>query len=183
MKNNIRKKICVFCGSSNKTEEIYRNAARSLGKIFAEANLEIIFGGGNVGLMGELADSCIKNKGKITGVIPTHLDKIEVSHKGLTNLHIVDDMHMRKSMMFDFSQAIVILPGGIGTLDEFFEIITWKQLNLHKKPIVLVNIKNFWDPLINLLNHLKKSNFTNINTTNDIKIVSKTSEVLSAILI
>ena len=87
----IVKSSCVFCGSSNKTEEIYRNAARSLGKIFAEANLEIIFGGGNVGLMGELAASCIKNKGKITGVIPTHLDKIEVSHKGLTNLHIVDD--------------------------------------------------------------------------------------------
>tara|TARA_Y100000590_G_scaffold463184_1_gene629264 strand:+ start:509 stop:1054 length:546 start_codon:yes stop_codon:yes gene_type:complete len=175
------KSICVFCGSSNKVDEIYKNVARILGKIFAEAKIEIIFGGGNVGLMGELATSCIENNGKITGIIPKHLEKMEVSQQGLTKLHIVESMHIRKSMMFDLSQAIVVLPGGIGTLDEFFEVITWKQLNLHNKPIVLINLNNFWEPLIFLLKHLKNSNFTNINTTSFIKIVSSPHEVLPAI--
>ena len=177
----IVKSVCVFCGSSNTTDEIYKNVARTLGKIFAEAEIEIIFGGGNVGLMGELATSCIENNGKITGIIPQHLERMEVSHKGLTNLHVVETMHIRKTMMFDLSQAIVVLPGGIGTLDEFFEVITWKQLNLHNKPIVLINLNDFWKPLILLLNHLKNSNFTNINTTSDINIVSDAHQVLPAI--
>jgi uncharacterized protein (TIGR00730 family) len=146
--------VCVFCGSSTPPDDAYRAAARRLGGALAWRGIELVYGGGRVGLMGELADSCLASGGRVTGVIPVGLFTREVAHKGLTSLHEVGSMHERKRLMYDLADAFVALPGGLGTLEELAEIATWSQLGLHRKPIVLLDVDDFWDPLSALLDRM-----------------------------
>jgi uncharacterized protein (TIGR00730 family) len=145
--------ICVYCGSSADVAQSYKDAAVHLGREAGERGIEIIYGGGRVGLMGLVADSAIAAGGKVTGIIPSHILELEVAHQTLTELIVVENMHQRKMMMFERSEAFVILPGGLGTLDEAFEILTWKQLGLHRKPIIVANIDGYWDRLLALVDH------------------------------
>ena len=145
--------ICVYCGSSADVAQSYKDAAVHLGREAGERGIEIIYGGGRVGLMGLVADSAIAAGGKVTGIIPSHILELEVAHQTLTELIVVENMHQRKMMMFERSEAFVILPGGLGTLDEAFEILTWKQLGLHRKPIIVANIDGYWDGLLALVRH------------------------------
>lgn len=151
--------ICVYCGSSADVAQSYKDAAVELGRYAGEHGVEVIYGGGRVGLMGLVADSAIAAGGSVTGIIPSHILELEVAHQTLTELIVVDDMHTRKKMMFDRSEVFVILPGGLGTLDEAFEILTWKQLGLHDRRIIIANIDGYWDPLLALVRHGVKEGF------------------------
>lgn len=146
--------VCVFCGSSTPADDRYREAARALGSWLAKEGIELVYGGGRVGLMGELADSCLAEGGRVVGVIPVGLFTREVGHPGVTVLHEVGSMHERKQLMYDSADAFVALPGGLGTLEEFAEVATWSQLGLHRKPIVLLDVESFWDPLVALLDRM-----------------------------
>ena len=140
--------VCVFCGSSAPADPRYRDAARALGALVARRGVGLVYGGGSVGLMGELADAALGHGGRVTGVIPAGLFAREVGHTGLTELHEVASMHERKQLMYDLSDAFIALPGGLGTLEELAEVATWSQLGLHSKPVVLLNAGGFWDPLV-----------------------------------
>lgn len=146
--------VCVYCGSSNRVDSVYKDTARAVGKALAEKNIHLVYGGGHVGLMGIVADSALENGGKVTGIIPEHIRAHEMQHTGLTELIVVETMHIRKSLMAEKADAFVILPGGMGTMDEFFEIMTWKQLGLHTKPIIFFNVNGFWDPAFALIEHV-----------------------------
>ena len=147
------KTVCVYCGSGPGTNPRFVEAAIALGKTFAENNVRLVYGGGSVGLMGAVATSALDHGGKVTGIIPGHIVEMEVAHQTLTELIVVQTMHERKKMMFDRSDAFVILPGGMGTLDEMLEILTWKQLGLHDKPVILANIDGYWDRLLAVIDH------------------------------
>ena len=152
--------VCVYCGSSNNAAQKYKDAARDLGKILASNDIRLVYGGGQVGLMGVVANSVMEAEGKVTGFIPQYLHEYEVGHTGITELFIVDSMHERKRLMAEHSDAFVILPGGFGTLDEIFEILTWKQLRLHDKPIVFVDVDKYWSPLFDtFVNHMIDKTF------------------------
>lgn len=153
------KSLCVYCGSSIGASLAYADAARGLAKTIVEDNIELVYGGGNVGLMGVIADEVIRLGGEATGVIPKALMDREVGHGGLTRLHIVKDMHERKAMMADLSDGFIAMPGGIGTLEELFEVFTWSQLGLHDKPIGLLNVNSFYDGLITFLQHVVTERF------------------------
>ena len=142
------KRITVFCGSSFGTEEIYTTQAILLGQTLAKRNIELVYGGANVGLMGAVADSVLNNGGKAIGVLPDFLRSKEIAHKQLTELILVDTMHERKTKMNDLCDGVIALPGGFGTLDELFEMLTWGQLGLHKKPIAILNVDGYYDALI-----------------------------------
>jgi uncharacterized protein (TIGR00730 family) len=139
--------VCVFCGSSAPADPCYRDAARALGALVARRGIGLVYGGGSVGLMGELADAALSHGGRVTGVIPAGLFAREVGHTGLTELREVASMHERKQLMYDLSDAFVALPGGLGTLEELAEVATWSQLGLHSKPVVLLDVDGFWEPL------------------------------------
>lgn len=145
--------VCVYCGSSGAVREDYKTAAREAGQMLARRGANVVYGGGHVGLMGIVADAALVAGAHVTGIIPRHIEEREVSHTTLSELVVVDTMHERKTMMVERSDAFLILPGGFGTMDEFFEIITWRQLRLHTKPVVLANVGGFWDPLIRLMEH------------------------------
>jgi len=139
--------LCVFCGSSTPPDPRYRETARALGKLAAARGVGLVYGGGRTGLMGELADAALSAGGKVVGVIPTGLFDREIAHTGLTELHEVATMHERKRLMYDLADAFVAMPGGLGTLEELAEVTTWSQLGLHAKPVVLLDVDGFWDPL------------------------------------
>ncbi len=147
------KSLCVYCGSSIGSSPTLAAAARELGYVLAAANLELIYGGGRVGLMGVLADAVLEAGGRVQGVIPQSLADREVAHAGLTQLHIVDTMHQRKAMMAELSDGFIALPGGLGTFEELFEIWTWAQLGMHTKPIGLLNVSSYFDLLLQFLDH------------------------------
>ena len=134
------KKVCVFTGAASGIDTLYKDAAYQMGEMLASRGLGVVYGGGKMGLMGAVADGVLAANGKVTGIIPKFLDSVEVGHKGITDLHIIDSMHERKAMMYDAADAFIIFPGGLGTLDETMEIITWRQLGLHQKPIIIVNL-------------------------------------------
>ena len=140
--------VCVFCGSSAPADPRYRDAARALGALLARRGTDLVYGGGSVGLMGELADAALGHGGRVIGVIPAGLFAREVGHTGLTTLHEVSSMHERKQLMYDLSDAFVALPGGLGTLEELAEVATWSQLGLHGKPVALLDVDGFWGPLV-----------------------------------
>ncbi|PZX95423.1 TIGR00730 family Rossman fold protein [Flavobacterium aquariorum] len=142
------KRITVFCGSSSGIEEIYSSQATLLGETLAKRDIELVYGGANVGLMGAVADGVLNNGGKAIGVLPNFLRSKEIAHKQLTELILVDTMHERKTKMNDLCDGVIALPGGFGTLDELFEMLTWAQLGLHKKPIAILNIDGYFDSLI-----------------------------------
>ena len=144
------KRITVFCGSSFGTEEIYKEQATLLGQTMAKQNIELVYGGANVGLMGAVADGILNEGGKAIGVLPNFLRSKEIAHLGLTELILVESMHERKTKMNDLCDGVIALPGGFGTLEELFEMLTWAQLGLHKKPIAILNINGFYDSLIEL---------------------------------
>lgn len=147
------KSICVYCGSSIGSSPSLAAAARELGQTLAASNLELIYGGGRVGLMGVLADAVLEAGGRVQGVIPQALADREVAHAGLTQLHVVDTMHQRKAMMAELSDGFIALPGGLGTFEELFEIWTWAQLGMHSKPIGLLNVASYFDLLLQFLDH------------------------------
>ena len=144
------KRITVFCGSSFGSEEIYKEQATLLGQTLAKQNIELVYGGANVGLMGAVADGVLNEGGKAIGVLPDFLRSKEIAHLGLTELILVESMHERKTKMNDLCDGVIALPGGFGTLEELFEMLTWGQLGLHKKPIAILNINGFYDSLIEL---------------------------------
>jgi uncharacterized protein (TIGR00730 family) len=146
--------VGVFCGSSAPADPRYRDAARALGALLARRGVGLVYGGGRVGLMGELADAALGHGGRVIGVIPAGLFAREVGHTGLTELHEVASMHERKQLMYDLSDAFVALPGGLGTLEELAEAATWSQLGLHSKPVVLLDVDGFWGPLVSQLDRM-----------------------------
>lgn len=140
-------RVCVFCGSSIGERSDYSEAAVMLGGLLARRNIGLVYGGGNVGLMGVIANAVLEAGGKVIGVIPHALAAREIEHRGLTELHVVDSMHTRKAMMADLADAFIAMPGGVGTFEEFFEAVTWTQLGLHRKPCGLLNVAGFYAPL------------------------------------
>ncbi|MFZ6648298.1 TIGR00730 family Rossman fold protein [Undibacterium sp. TJN25] len=153
------KSICVYCGSSAGSSAVYTEGAQALAKQFVDHDIALVYGGGKVGLMGVIADEVLRLGGKATGVIPKALMDKEVGHTGLTKLHVVKDMHERKAMMADLSDGFIAMPGGVGTLEELFEVFTWAQLGFHTKPIGLLNVAGFYDSLVAFLNHTVQSKF------------------------
>lgn len=153
------KSLCVYCGSSIGISPIYADAARALAKAMVNEHIDLVYGGGNVGLMGIIADEVLNLGGKVTGVIPKALMDYEVGHHGLTHLYIVKDMHERKAKMAELANGFIAMPGGIGTMEELFEALTWSQLGFHDKPIGLLNVNGFYDGLIRFVQHLVKQGF------------------------
>jgi uncharacterized protein (TIGR00730 family) len=148
------RRVCVYCGSSGAVDDRYREAASELGRSLAAAGIGLVFGGGRIGLMGLVADAALAAGGHVIGVIPAALRDRELAHQGVSELVIVGNMHERKRMMTEKADAFAVLPGGIGTLDETFESLTWRQLGLHDKPIFLVDVAGYWQPLAELLDHI-----------------------------
>ncbi|WP_332651543.1 TIGR00730 family Rossman fold protein [Lysinibacillus sp. 54212] len=140
--------VAVYCGSQMGKTVVYQEAAAQLGEALARHRHGIIYGGSNVGLMGKLADAALLAGGKVIGVMPTHLQQREIAHKSLSEIHFVESMHVRKAKMVDLAHAFIALPGGCGTLDEYFEVFTWAQIGLHEKPVILYNVNGFYDALI-----------------------------------
>jgi len=147
------KRICVFCGSNTGVRPAYADAARALARHLVKLSIGIVYGGGNVGLMGVLADTAMAAGGEVIGVIPHSLFVKEVGHAGITDLRIVGSMHERKALMADLSDGFIALPGGWGTFDEFCEILTWAQLGLHRKPCGILNVEGYYDPLLKMFDH------------------------------
>ncbi|MCY1177375.1 LOG family protein YvdD [compost metagenome] len=151
--------ICVFCGASTGNNPVYREAAVALGRTLAERKLTLVYGGGAVGLMGIVADAALAAGGEVIGIIPHSLKNAEVGHDGLTRLEVVDGMHARKARMAELSDAFIALPGGLGTLEELFEVWTWGQLGYHSKPLGLLEVNSFYDKLTDFLDHLVEERF------------------------
>jgi uncharacterized protein (TIGR00730 family) len=173
--------ICVYCGSSGRTVDSYKQAATEMGTSLGQSGLTLVYGGGSVGLMGLVAAATLASGGKAIGIIPHHIEAREVGNPDLTELHVVDTMHVRKQMMVDRSDAFVVLPGGIGTMDEFFEIMTWRQLGLHDKPIVVVNINGYWTPIVQMLELMVREKFLRDEDLEAICVVDTPGEVLDAL--
>jgi uncharacterized protein (TIGR00730 family) len=153
------KRVCVFCGSSFGARPQYREAAEQLGTLLARRNIGLVYGGGCVGLMGALADAALAAGGEVIGVIPESLLRREVGHRGVSRLHVVETMHERKALMADLADAFIALPGGYGTLEEFFEIVTWSQLGIQRKPCGLLNVERYWSGLLGVLEHAVDEGF------------------------
>ncbi|TSD87966.1 TIGR00730 family Rossman fold protein [Mycobacterium sp. KBS0706] len=173
--------LCVYCGSSSRVDERYKTAAANLGALIAARGLQLVYGGGRVGLMGIVADAALGAGAQVVGIIPEHIQALEVEHTGLTELHVVDSMHTRKRMMFDRSDAFVVLPGGLGTLDEAFEMLTWRQLKLHEKPVVFVDIDGFWRPFLRLVDHMVAQGFCRPENRDLFQVVETVEEVFGAL--
>ena len=178
--NNI-KNVCVFAGSSFGNREIYKQSAQLLAKEIVTNDYNIVFGGGSNGLMGVLADSAIEHAGYIIGIITEQLNDIEVGHPGLSEMVIVDTMHERKKLMAEKSDAIICLPGGVGTWEEFFESLTWNQLGLQSKPIILLNIENYYSTLKDFVGHAVAEGFLPKSTSNELLFVSSVEEAIEEI--
>jgi uncharacterized protein (TIGR00730 family) len=153
------KRVCVYCGSSAGFDPVYKSAATELGAFLAAEKIGLVYGGGNIGLMGALADAALAGGGEVIGIIPHHLIAMEVGHRQLTSLIAVDSMHARKHQMADLSDGFIALPGGIGTAEELLEVFTWLQLGIHAKPVGLLNINGYFDHLLQFLGHMENSGF------------------------
>lgn len=173
--------ICVYCGSGNGRNPVYEAAAATLGKTMADAGIGLVYGGGGLGLMGATAKSVLDNGGRVTGIIPQFLSAKERMLRDVQELIVTDDMHQRKKLMFERSDAFVALPGGIGTLEELVEQLTWAQLGQHKKPIVLANINNFWKPLLSLFAHMRDEAFIRAGLEVRFVTVDRAEDIVPAI--
>ena len=162
------KSVCVYCGSNAGAKPAYAQAARALGARIAGEGLALVYGGGNVGLMGQVADAVLDAGGEVIGVIPRHLVEWEVAHRGVSELVVVDSMHARKQRMFELADAFVALPGGFGTLDEMFEMLTWRQLGLGHKPCAFLDVAGFWQPLVAMLDTMVRERFLHADQRNDL---------------
>lgn len=172
------KSICVFCGAREGKNPLYKQQAFELGKLLAQKNIRLIYGGASIGMMGAVAEGCLSNGGLVEGVIPQSILELEVAATNLTKLHIVNSMHERKQKMHELSDGFICLPGGMGTLDEFFETSTWKQLSYHKKPIGFLNTANFYDPLFINLRHLEKEGFVYPDDINSLFLESSPEKLI-----
>lgn len=173
--------VTVYCASSRRADPEYRDTARRLGELLAEAGITIVYGGGGVGSMGALADGALARGGRVEGVLPRFMFDLEWGHPRLSDLHVVNDLHERKRLMIDRSDAVVALPGGCGTFEELFEAITWKRLGLYLKPIVLVNVRGFWDPAVALLERAVDEGFMDGRHRDMWQVVARPEDVLGAI--
>ena len=173
-------RLCVFCGSSEGKDKKYIELGENLGKLMAEKDVDLVYGGGRVGIMGAMADSCLENNGKVYGVIPQSLMEWEVGHDGITELSVVDTMHDRKAKMYELSDGFVALPGGMGTLDELCEIITWAQLKYHTKPIYVLSDFGFFDHLLNHFDLAVKEGFLSQEHRNWIKVIKGPQALIEA---
>lgn len=174
--------ICVYCGSRDGADPAFSAAAEELGQQIAEHGCRLVYGAGDVGLMGRVARAATTAGGATFGVIPQHLVAREVAKHDLNTLVVTETMHERKKIMVMNSDAIAVLPGGAGTLDEFFEMLTWRQLGLHAKPIVLVNIGGFWDPLVTLIDHIETTRFAHGTLTQSVQVVDNVPAAMPALL-
>jgi uncharacterized protein (TIGR00730 family) len=172
------KTVCVYCGSGPGTNPLFVEAAIALGKVFAENNIRLVYGGGSLGLMGAVAKSTLDHGGSVTGIIPEFLRARENALTSVQEMIVTPDMHERKRLMFERSDAFVALPGGIGTLEELVEQLTWQQLGRHHKPILLANIDNFWEPLFSLLAHMRATEFIRATLPLEVLKADKVDEIL-----
>lgn len=175
------KSICVFCGASNGFNKNYASAAKDFGKLLANNNIELIYGGGSIGIMNEIAETVLELGGKVTGVITHHLMGLEVGHEGITKMHYVDTLQERKALQLKISDAFVVLPGGYGTMDEFFEVLVHNQLNLLNKPLGILNTDNFYKPLIELIKHFTIEGFASEKLMQSILIDNNPVELFNKI--
>ena len=173
-----KKSLCVFCGASNAIDKKFLDIGASFGKIMAERDLTLVYGGGDCGVMGAIANSVMKSGGHVTGVFPESLRNIENEHQSLSEIIIVGTMHERKMLMFERADAFIIFPGGFGTMDEMFEILTWKVLLLHNKPIVIFNYQHYWDPLIALMKSIIENGFAAPQTATYYHVVTELEQIL-----
>lgn len=173
------KSLCVFCGASTGNDPDHHDAAGRLGSLMGQEGIDLVYGGGHIGIMGTLAEAALAAGSRVVGVIPEHLTRMEKAFAA-AELIIVDNMHTRKRRMFDMADAFCVLPGGMGTMDEFFEILTWKQLRLHNKPIVVFNHKGYWDPLLRLAEAIIADGFASPATARLFAVVADVDEVVPA---
>lgn len=173
-------RLCVYCGSSPGKSPDYTDAAKSLAAALVDRNIGLVYGGANVGIMGQIADAVIACGGEVTGIMPQFLVDKEVAHHGLTDLKIVHSMHERKSLMEDLAEGFIALPGGLGTLEELFEVLTWAQLGFHKKPCALLNIRNYYDHLAVFLDHALEEQFIQPSHRNMLLVDDDPSRLLNA---
>jgi len=173
--------LCIYCGASQNVDPRHLEKADELGRVTAGKGVELVYGGGHSGMMGAAADGALRAGGRVTGIIPEHLKEREAAHSGVTEMIVVDSMHVRKQKMFERSDAFCILPGGLGTLDETFEIITWKQLGLHDKPIILLNLYGFWDPLMEMVQRQVKGGYLHDDPEYLFSLANDIEDVFTAI--
>ncbi|MEQ8471894.1 MAG: TIGR00730 family Rossman fold protein [Marinoscillum sp.] len=172
------KRLAIFCGSSTGNQEIYQQQAIKMGQLLSSLNIEIVFGGGKIGLMGAVADAALSNGGKVIGVIPEKLMTTEVGHTGCTELHVVQTMHDRKAMMARLSDGFIALPGGIGTLEEIIEVFTWHQIGYHDKPCGFLNTNGYYDKLFAFIDHMVEDGFLSAEQRNQLVIADTPEELL-----
>lgn len=175
------KRVCVFCGSRRSVSERYRQAAAEFGRLLVHRGLGLVYGGGNIGLMGVVADAVLQAGGEVIGVIPDMLAEKELAHQGVTELLVVESMHARKAVMADRAAAFVALPGGFGTADELFEILTWRQLGIHSKPIGLLNVAGFFDPLLAWMDRMVADDFVKPQNRLHLEVESDGASLLAAL--
>ena len=176
------KRVCVFCGSKHGVRPAYREAARAMGEALVAAGIDLVYGGGKVGLMGVVADAVLDAGGQVIGVIPEAMSDREIAHYGLTDLHIVDTMHERKALMYNLSDGFVALPGGLGTLEELFEITTWSQLGLHAKPTGLLDVAGYYAPLVGFLDQLVTEGFVSSRHRRLLRVATEPAALLDQLV-
>ena len=170
--------MCLYCGSRPGRAPTFASQAEAFGRLCAGNGIRMVYGGGSIGLMGSAARACLDAGGRVLGIIPDHLDHVEITMRGLTELRVVTSMHERKQQMFTESDGFIILPGGIGTLDEFIEVATWAQLGLHAKPVLLVNLEDYWEPFLRLMQHLIDEGFAAPATADLYTVIDSIDEIL-----
>lgn len=173
--------LCLFCGSSVGDDPRFIQAATELGAEMARAGVQLVYGGGHVGLMGTTAEAVMGGGGRVVGYIPEHLTRLEAAYTDVTELHVVDNMHVRKFNMFKRSDAFVVFPGGFGTMDETFEILTWRQLGIHNKPVILANICGYWDPFLTLVDTMIERRFARPANRDLFTVVDEWQRILPTI--
>ena len=177
------KRLCVFCGSSHGSKPVYAEAARQMGAALAKRKITLVYGGGQVGLMGVVADAALAGGGEVIGAIPQSLATKELAHAGLTELRVVKSMHERKALMADLSDGFIALPGGFGTMDEFHEILTWRQLGIHNKPVGLLNVDGYYDDLLALYDRMERDGFVRAQTRRLVTVAPTIEELLAVLLV
>ncbi|MDN4495427.1 TIGR00730 family Rossman fold protein [Ureibacillus aquaedulcis] len=170
--------VAIYCGSQAGKKDIYIEKAKELGETLAKAQIGIVYGGSNVGLMGAVADASLAHSGRVIGIMPEHLQKREIAHLHLTEIHFVESMHIRKKQMVDLSDAYIALPGGCGTLDEYFEVFTWAQIGLHQNPVILYNIDGFYDALILHFEKMIEEGFIREEQRDILRVATTADEIL-----
>ena len=175
------KSLCVYCGSSDRGSPAHHDAALRLGGTMAKAGIRLVYGGGRIGMMGRIADAVMDSGGEVIGIIPQFLEQVEVGHSGVTQLIVTENMHDRKQKMAEMSDAFLIMPGGLGTLEETFEILTWKQLGLHEKPVIIADIGGYWRHLTSLIDHMIAENYAKPENRALFQVIDNIEELLPAL--